>query len=341
MFVFKFSQKFTDFFFSFGLMFIGIFLLFFFSVTIENRRQNFLFPCSAPRQAVNFVISGKDKFPDSKPVYPLPQNNDVFSITTTAEAVFVVDAQTDKDLFSKNSETVRPLASITKLMTAMVLLDLPINWNSTTQILDSDTDYFSHQIKVGEVYKLGDLWDLALVSSANNAIKALVRNSGVPEEKFVQLMNEKAKDLSLSSMSFSEPTGLSSYNIGNAKDVAKMLRESLKSEKILKSLQKGQYYASPLNGSKPRVVYSTNWLLTDWMPNNFSSGKIVGKTGFINDSGYNFVVRLADNKDHQIIVAVMGAINNEARFAQARDLGEWIFKHYIWPDEEGYVELIR
>ncbi len=341
MLVFKFSQKFTDFFFSFGLMFIGVFLLFFFSVIIENKKSDFLFPCSSPRQEVNFVSSSKDKFPDSRPAWPLPKNNNIFSATNTVEAVFVIDSQTDKELFVKNSENVRPLASITKLMTVMVLLDLPINWSSTTQILDSDTDYFSHQIKVGEVYKMSDLWDLALISSANNAIKALVRNSGVTEEKFVQLMNVKAKDLGLSSMTFSEPTGLSSYNTGNAKDVAKLLKEALKSEKILKSLQKGQYYASPLNGGKPRLVYNTNWLLTDWMPNKFSAGAIVGKTGYINDSGYNFVVRLADNKNHQIIIAVMGASNNEARFSQARDLGEWIFKNYVWPDEEGYVELIR
>lgn len=337
----KLPQKFIDFFFSFGMMFIGLFLLFIFSVTIENKIEKNLFPSSSVRKENNFLEKAIDKFPVSKPAWPMQKNNNFFSGTSTAVSFLIIDVQTDKQLFEKNSQQVRSLASITKLMSAMVLLDLPINWSSSTQILDIDCDSFSHQVQAGDILKLSDLWNVALVGSANNAIKALVRNSGVSSEEFVLLMNEKAKELNLKSMSFTEPTGLGSGNVGNARDVAGLLKEALKSEKIFKSLQIGQYSTKPLNSQKPRQVYSTNWLLTNWMPNKFSIDKIVGKTGFIYDSGYNFVVRLADNKDHQIIVVVLGAQNNESRFSEARDLADWIFKQYLWPDEEGYSDLVK
>ncbi len=321
-------------------MFIGLALLFVFSVTIENKKEEKnLFPKSSLRKNINFSNQQENKFPASLPAWPLSKNKNVFNSTSTAVASLVIDVVTDKILFEKNSEEVRSLASVTKLMSVMVLLDLPINWNSSTQIIEDDCDVSSHQLEVGDVMKLSDLWNAALIGSANNAIKALVRNSGISQEKFVDLMNKKAKNLGLNSLSFSEPTGLSSYNIGNAKDVAGLLKEALKSEKILKALQIGQYFTNPLNNEKPRRIYSTNWLLTDWIPNKFSSDRIVGKTGFINASGYNFVVRLTDNKDHQIIVVILGAQNNEARFSEARDLADWIFKQYLWPDEEGYKQL--
>lgn len=337
----NFSQKFTDFFFSFGLMFIGLVLLFIFSLTTENREDKAgFFPKSSPRKEI-LSSAVSSRFPDSNPVFPLAKNKDIFTATSTASSVLVTDVQTDKVLFERNSEEIRSLASITKLMTAMTLLDLPINWNTSTKIVSEDYDPYSHQLEIGDVLKLSDLWNVALVGSSNSAIKALVRNSGMSEEQFVNLMNKKAKSLNLNSLSFFEPTGLSAKNIGNAKDVASMLKEALKSEKILRSLQIGEYYTKPLNNEKPRRVYSTNWLLTDWVPNKFDASHIVGKTGFINDSGYNFAVRLADERNHQIIVVILGATDNEARFSEARDLGNWIFHQYLWPDEEGYSQLLK
>jgi len=339
--VINFPQKFQDFFFSFGLMFIGLVLLFVFSLTVENGKESTgLFPKSSTRQEIS-AVSPDVKFPESKPVFPLSKGDGVFLTTNTAASLLALDVQTDKILFDKNSQEIRPLASITKLMAAMVMLDLPIDWNTSTQIKNDDCDSSSHQLIAGDVLKLSDLWNVALVGSANSAIKALVRNSGLSEEEFVNLMNKKAQDLNLKSLRFTEPTGLDAGNNGSAQEVAFLLKEALKSEKILKTLQIGEYYTKPLGKEKPRRIYSTNWLLTDWIPNNFDAKCIVGKTGFINDSGYNFVVRLADDSNHQIIVVVLGASNNEARFSQARDLGGWIFQHYLWPDEDGYKQLVK
>ncbi len=320
-------------------MFIGLALLFVFSLTIESKKEiNNSFPKSSTRQEV-IIPKQDEKFPESKPVFPLIKNESVFNATSTAISLLVIDVQTDKILFDKNSQEIRSLASITKLMTAMVLLDLKIDWNTSTVILENDCDSSSHQLKAGDVLKLSDLWNVALIGSSNSAIKALVRNSGVSEEQFIGLMNKKAKNLNLKTLKFSDPTGLDSENIGSARDISSLLKEALKSEKILKTLQIGEYYTKPLDKEKPRHIYSTNWLLTDWVPNKFDAKCIVGKTGFINNSGYNFVVRLTDDQGHQIIVVILGANNNESRFSEARDLGDWVFQNYLWPEEVGYSDL--
>ena len=152
-------------------------------------------------------------------------------------------------------------------------------------------------------------------------------------------MNEKAKELHLSSARFAEPTGLSGKNMANALDTAKLLIDALKFDKIYTTVQTGEYYAHPLNGKKARRIWTTNWLLTNWIPNNFKVENIAGKTGYIDDSGYNFAVSLTNEKKHSIAVVVFGASTNEGRFSEARDLAEWSFGHYLWPDDSGYENL--
>jgi D-alanyl-D-alanine carboxypeptidase len=215
---------------------------------------------------------------------------------------------------------------------------LPMNWSSTTIITDADMEG-DHHVNAGEQFTLDDLWHVALIGSSNSAINALVRNTGMTKEKFVILMNEKAKELRLSSARFAEPTGLSDRNMANALDAAKLLVDALKFDKIYTTVQTGEYYAHPLNSNKARRIWTTNWLLTNWVPNNFKVENIAGKTGYIDDSGYNFAVSLTNEKKHSITVVVFGAATNEERFSEARDLAEWSFDHYLWPDESGYENL--
>ena len=340
------NSKLINFLSSFGMMLAGVFLLFFSSVYFvfgNNFSPNvpnwspFKFPTSGARAQIGGDIY-TGNLPASKPAVPLAKDNDSFPGSTTAASAIVVDAKTKTILFSKNSGAVRPLASITKLMTAMVLLDLPINWASATIISEVDVSG-DHHVKVGEKFSLEDLWNVGLIGSSNTAINALVRSTGLTVEKFVDLMNAKAKELRLFSARFAEPTGLSGKNMANALDTAKLLIDALRFDKIYTSAQTGEYYARPLNGNKPRRVWTTNWLLTNWIPNNFKVENIAGKTGFIDDSGYNFVVSLSNEKKHGITVVIFGAATNEARFSEARDLAKWTFDSYLWPDENGYESL--
>jgi D-alanyl-D-alanine carboxypeptidase len=188
------------------------------------------------------------------------------------------------------------------------------------------------------VYSAEDMWHLSLVGSSNSAVNALVRASGISKEDFVKLMNNKAQEMRLRTAKFTEPTGLDVQNVASAEDTARILREALRRDKIFNTLQIAEYYAQP-EGQKPKRVWSTNWLLTHWVPSGYDELSIAGKTGYIVDSKYNFAVRLEGKNGHAIRVVVMGSENNESRFSEARDVADWVFEHYLWPDEDGYLNL--
>jgi D-alanyl-D-alanine endopeptidase (penicillin-binding protein 7) len=336
------QKKFFDFFSSFGLMILGVILLFVGTVsfTATPKECRYYFPKSNPR-----VVAAADAvpavLPESKPAVPLAVNTSNYSATMTAFSAFVMDEKTNTVLFDENADDIRPLASISKLMSAIVLMDLPMKWTATTTVLEADCDNSDHHLAPGEIYTLDDLFSAALVGSSNSAVRVLTRVSGLPAEEFVARMNAKAGNLNLKSLKYFEPTGLDSDNVGSARDTAKLLKEALRFDKIAQALNTGECYLHPLNSEKTKQVWSTNWLLTKWIPNKFDAKDICGKTGFINDSRYNFVVRIADVDGHKIIVAIFGAATNETRFSEARDLAEWIFDKYLWPDEDGYANLVR
>jgi len=115
----------------------------------------------------------------------------------------------------------------------------------------------------------------------------------------------------------------------------------LEYQKIKQTLNTPEYYIYPIGAEKKRLVWSTDWLLTDWTPNKFDKNKLFGKTGYILDSDYNFVVSLEDKVGHRLVVSVLGASTGENRFTEARNLAEMIFDNYTWPDEEGYKDLVE
>jgi len=339
------SKKLSEFLFSFGFIIAGVVLLFVGTISFSSIKFKSLVVVSLPtsHERVEAKEGGDitaTSLPVSRPAVPLPKDNSSYTGTITAITALVVDDKSNTVLYKKSIEEVRSLASITKLMSALVLVDLPIDWTTTTIILEDDADSSSHHVNVGEEFTLEDLWHVALIGSSNSAIKSLVRASGLSEEEFVARMNKKAVDIDFS-LRFVEPTGLEGGNMGSSLAVARLLKEALKVEKIYRTLQIGEYYARPLNQDKPRRVWSTDWLLTSWIPSIFTPEQIVGKTGYIIESGYNFTVRLSDGHGHVVRVAILGSGSNESRFSEARDLALWAFDNYLWPDDEGYDKLVE
>jgi D-alanyl-D-alanine carboxypeptidase len=330
----------TDFLFSFGLMMLGVGLLFAFTVSFTpspKQCQYKFFPKSHPRLAIGG--DAEQKLPPSRPTVPLAKDNSVYTATFTAFSAYAIDEKTGTVLYEKNSDEVRPLASISKIMSAIILMDLPMDWSSTTTVLETDCDSSSHHLIAGEIFTLDDLWSAGLVGSSNSAIRALVRVSGLSNEEFLNKMNAKAKAMGFKTFYFTDPTGLDAGSVGSAREVAGLLRETLRFEKISQTMKIGELYIQPVNKSKPRRVWSTNWLLTKWIPSDFDQNSICGKTGFIGDARYNFAVRVGDKDGHNIIVAVLGSVSNEARFTEARDIADWVFDEYVWPDEAPYDTL--
>jgi D-alanyl-D-alanine endopeptidase (penicillin-binding protein 7) len=258
----------------------------------------------------------------------------VFLGTFTASATLAVDDETGAILWDVSSTATRPLASITKLMSALILSELPVPWQATTTITEADSDGSNTHLKVGETYTLKTLWQVALVGSSNTAVNALVRMSGIPRSEFVARMNAKALRLKMTGLHFVEPTGLDPRNVGTARDVARLLRFALRNDSIRPVLERESVMLRPPGTSQPRVVWSTNWLLTQWIPHGFAT-PTVGKTGYIGDAGYNFTVRVADESGHALRIVVLGAGASENRFTEAKAIGEWVFGHTTWPSPAG------
>lgn len=340
------SPRFSDFLFSTGLMVVGVVILLLGSVVnVTAQVSSLIAPAAAPQPApaAPAAPAGGDPVPSvapvSKPIIPLPKDKIAFDGTLTASGALIVDDRSSAVLYEKNSAAPRPLASLTKLMSALVLNDLPIDWASTTVVNAEDVDSSGHQINGGEKYALNDLWHIALVASSNSAIRTLVRASGLTTRQFVGKMNWKARALNLPSLHFVEPTGLDVNNVGAAWDILRLLKEAIKVDKIKSTLQLQQYEARPIGSDQPRRLWSTDLLLTHWVPSNFSTDDIIGKTGYTTEAGYNFTTRISDGKGHAVRVIILGAASSDARFSEARDLAAWAFGEYVWPDQEGYDKL--
>ncbi|OGH88784.1 MAG: hypothetical protein A3J93_01695 [Candidatus Magasanikbacteria bacterium RIFOXYC2_FULL_42_28] len=335
------NSNLKDGFFSFSLAFLGIGGLFFSTVSIvPNVVTPPELPKLTPRQTL--LVGGDIKpavLPVSHPLVPLvkPDKKD-FNLPLTAEAVLVVDNRTDTELFSKNPDAVRALASITKLMSVLVILERKFDWQATAEFSD-DEAVGSRVATAGEKYTATELWNLALVGSSNGAVNALARLTGLTKTEFVARMNAKAKIWRLDSLRFTDPTGLDAGNVGNSRDIARLLKFALREDKIYRALQTPEYYAQSVGAKKPTRVWSTDWLLTGWIPHKFDNDQIAGKTGYIGESGYNFAVKLGDASGRGVRVVVLGATTNETRFTEARDLGVWALANYVWPEDAGYGEL--
>ncbi len=264
------------------------------------------------------------------PPPPQPEKITTSTLTTafTARAIIAKDEASGMVLFAKNEYEARPLASLTKLASVLVLTDLQMDWTaSTTAARDQVFDTF---IMAGENYRLEDLWNAALVGSANRAVLSLVDASGLSREAFVARLNEKVRELGMTNTVLVEPTGLDEKNVSTASDMAILLREAMRQERIREALNLREYTIRTASSTFERHIWNTNWLLLRWIPHTLPDLR-GGKTGYIPASGYNFSMQVANEADHVITVVVLGADSNDARFAEARTVAEWAFTHYRWP----------
>lgn len=251
--------------------------------------------------------------------------------TLTAQSVAVADEGTGRILFQKDAAQKRPIASLTKLMAALVWFDIDGNLNQTVEI--KSEDYREGSIPyfiAGEKVRAKDLLYTGLIASSNSAIASLVRSTGLPQESFVKYMNAKAEELGMKDTKFVEPTGLDSGNQSTATDLFILAREAFSNTEISKATQTASYEFSPMGGASVRSIRSTDWLLQSSL--NSGEYKIIGgKTGYIEESNYNLVLKTYNrNKDKNLIVIILGSDENGLRFTEAKKLIEWTYHNYMW-----------
>ncbi|GEM_PF-364510 len=253
----------------------------------------------------------------------------------TAERMLVKDKETGTILYGKKEYEQWPIASITKLMSALVLLEYSPTWSSSTVVIGED--WLDVHMYKGDTYTFEQIWNAALIASSNKAVKTFVHALDIPEEVFVARMNEKAKELGMTDTVFFETSGLDQRNVSTASDIVLLLQAALEEEKIQKTLLTREYRLYSKERKKGHHMWNTNWLLLGWIPNTFP--KINGgKTGFIEAAQYNLVIEIEDEKGRVLDVVILGAESNESRFTEARDVAEAVLKQYRWPKDEIVVE---
>jgi D-alanyl-D-alanine endopeptidase (penicillin-binding protein 7) len=230
-----------------------------------------------------------------------------------ARAALVIDARTGEVLYERNAGTPLPIASLTKLMTATVLLETKPDL--TRRILVAREDLAGSgksQLRAGEVVTMRDLLHLSLLSSDNAATKCLVRNSGVESDEFLSRMNRKASVLGLQNTHFVEFTGLSELNVSSATEYAQILKVAGQVPLIahITTLPDYQFRSS----TRDHRLVNTNRLC------RYGVFDVKGgKTGFINESGYCLATWVS-TRSRDVITVVLGAPSNPARFAETRRL---------------------
>lgn len=236
-----------------------------------------------------------------------------------SSVAYVLDQNTHEVLFSKNPQAVLPIASITKLMTALVVVDagLPLDEKLTVSSEDIDTEKNTgSRLAVGTTLTRGDMLHLALMSSENRAAHALGRHYPGGLEAFVSAMNAKAQSLGMLDTHYVEPTGLSSRNQSSAKDLA-LLVNATSQVPLIRDLSTSREARVAL-GKRLVQFRSTNGLLSNPL---WDIG--LQKTGFINEAGKCLVMQ-ARMAGRQLIMVFLDSSGKASRIADAERMRKWL-----------------
>lgn len=271
--------------------------------------------------------------------YSLPENEEKFSVLPKKnidyEELFIpdcrgvaIDNESDAILFVQDGDKQVPIASITKLATALVFLDQNIDWEKIYEVKTGDrVNGGKIYLYTGDKIKIKDLFYLSLVGSANTATMALVNSTGLSPEDFVALMNKKMGELGLKKTNFVDAIGLSDYNVSTAVEVARLAKAALSNQYISEATLTKRYDFSTVRG-RSETVLNTDALL-DIFPQN--GIKIIGgKTGYTTSAGYCFVGRFMDSAGHEVISSILGGPNLKSRFDETKKLVEWVYDSYSW-----------
>ena len=237
-----------------------------------------------------------------------------------SKAALAVDIEKGEILFEKNMEKPLPIASLTKLMTALVFLEQNPNLEDTATIASSDAESAGKsRLWIGEALTLRDLLHASLTCSDNRVTKTLARVSGLSFEDFVTRMNQKAKEIGLEKTCFYEPTGLDERNQSTALDCARLLSFALTDSVVASVTSKKIYTYTSVYGKRKRrhQIVNTNKLLLS------SLNVKGGKTGYNGASGWCLGTLVEDKDGTKVAAVVLGAPTKLARFREARSIIKW------------------
>lgn len=274
----------------------------------------------------NSVAAKKSPRPASRAKAPRPAKahrgaslEDAQHLALRSTAALVLDQSTGAVLFQKNPDAVLPIASITKLMTAMVALDAKPDLGELIAVSEDDVDSLKgtrSRLKVGSHLSREEMLRLALMSSENRAASALSRHYPGGREAFVAAMNDKAREIGLSDTRFEDPTGLNAANVSSPRDLAKLVDTAHRYPLIreFSTAAEGEFSIA----GRAQQFRNTNTLV------NSPTWEIgLSKTGYISEAGKCLVMQ-AWFANKPTIIVLLDSWGKLTRIGDANRIKRWI-----------------
>lgn len=253
-------------------------------------------------------------------VFALPNKLEIKS-----QAALIYDTQNKRILYNKNADKVMPIASITKLMAAMVSLDARLPLNERITITAADVDRLRHsssRLSVGSTYARHELLRLSLMSSENRATAALARTYPGGTQAFVRDMNHKAQKIGMTNSRFADATGLNQGNVSTARDLAKLVIAS-NHYVVIRDFSTTAQHRVTRNNNRGQIQFvNSNSLIRnqDWQID-------VSKTGYINAAGRCLVMK-ADISGDPMVIVLLNSWGKNTRIGDANRMKKWIEANY-------------
>jgi D-alanyl-D-alanine endopeptidase (penicillin-binding protein 7) len=233
----------------------------------------------------------------------------------------VVDQSAHRPVYMKGADDVTPIASLTKLMTAIVTLDAKLPMDEAIAIDTDDFDYLkgsTSRLRIGATLPRGEMLRLALMSSENRAAAALARTFPGGTEAFVQAMNAKAGELGMTRTSYADPTGLSARNVSTANDLATLVAAAAEYPEIREFSTTPSHYVEVQPTGQVLGFNNTNGLVksSNWNIH-------LSKTGYIREAG-KCLVMLATIASKPFVIVLLDSAGKYTRQGDAQRVREWL-----------------
>lgn len=246
---------------------------------------------------------------------------DTSQLHIASGSAMLVDLQTNKVIYASNPDVVVPIASVSKLMTAMVVLDAKLPMNEYIAVNISDTPEIKgvfSRVKLGSELTRHDMMLITLMSSENRAAATLAHHYPGGYVAFIAAMNAKAKSLGMMHTRYVEPTGLSMHNVSTARDLSKLLAAARQYPML-----------SQLSTTKEKTVafrkpnYTLGFRNTDHLVNKDKWNIKITKTGFTNQAGHCLVL-VTEMGNRPVSLVILDAFGKYTHFADASRIRSWI-----------------
>jgi D-alanyl-D-alanine endopeptidase (penicillin-binding protein 7) len=271
------------------------------------------------------VVKARGVKPKAKKALAVADNSGPLKLASSV--AMIVDQTSGATIYAQNSGNQAPIASITKLMTAMVVLDAGLSMNEPITITEEDVDWLrgsSSRLRVGATLTRQEMMQLALMASENRAAAALARTYPGGTAQFVAAMNRKAAELDMRRSHFVDSTGLHSENVSTAEDLVRMVKASYHYD-LIREMTTAETY-DVVNDNGHRTPYkNTNALVK-------SPAWDIGlsKTGFINEAGRCLVMQ-ARIASRPVIIVLLDSWGKYTRIADANRIKKWLESSQVIP----------